>query len=354
MAYYTAFRSHRLDGQADSTLAGKMIRLESFLDKRKANKCAEGHMPKSNPAIARMEFDYGGDGSGRNGMFFGRIFYTDGTHVLIYVDCEYQEFGQVDQAEISGKSINPRFKDLCLTSKYDVFVFQYKKVDSKDGTFVIVKYDETPKPTVAEIEEEDSEDDEENEKKRDSDDSTKDEVCQVETSALQEGLVDPEDKDNGNGDPNDVHVDEHKNDSTQDIDDQNKQDHEHRCENTNSHQYDEDDIEEVDRHFASDFVGSYTTLAEANKKAIETFALLTRPRYPARMDAIIFYRDVLQPSIEEKRRELLEDLDAKDATRKAEIVWAPNPQFQYDYEAILVLVAESKIQGPLDLTGAFD
>ena len=71
------------------------------------------------------------------------------------------------------------------------------------------------------------------------------------------------------------------------------------------------------------------------------------------MDAIIYYRNVPKPSIDETRRELLEDQDAKDATREAGIYWEPIPQFQYDYKAITVMVVESAMEGLLDLAGAF-
>ncbi|CAK7218605.1 hypothetical protein SBRCBS47491_003561 [Sporothrix bragantina] len=156
---YTVFYTKRLRDPWDGTFAGRITRTKSFLDKRKANKHAESLLPKSRSIVARMELDYGFESSGRDGMFYSRVQYTDGTFVYIYVDREEQEYGSVNLDELHGKSVNLHYEQLRLSPRYDVFVFLRKKIDKNDGTFVIYKFDETPKIPAMEFEEDDDSDD---------------------------------------------------------------------------------------------------------------------------------------------------------------------------------------------------
>ncbi|CAK7230289.1 hypothetical protein SCUCBS95973_007524 [Sporothrix curviconia] len=299
-----------------------------------------------------MELDWGGAGSGRNGMFSSRVKYTDGTFVYIYVDREEQEFGRVDLDELSGNSMGERYKQLCLMPRYDVFAFMRKKVDKKDGSFVIYKFDEMPKPAPVEVEEEDDSDDESRNGEGIGNGSDGDDDQDVD-SRPQEYTADPVDEDAAGSHPTTDAVGSPRSDGMQDMDEQEDAPRSPAHSVTNASSVDGDPDPDVYFFFQPIHKGSFTTMAEANAKAIDTFTLLTRPRPPARMDAVFYYKHTLQPAIDEERRELLRDQDANDATQQADLSWKPSPQFGYDYEEINVTVTKSTLEGPLDLTGAF-
>lgn len=324
---FTVFRTQRLLQPFDGDLTGKIIRNGSFVDKNTANKRAEALLPNPGPLVTRMELDYGEDGSARNGMFFGRVEYKDGTFVYMYVDCEYQQFGKIDPSEYEVKRMHPRYKQLYLAPRYDVFVFLRKPMSNQNG--VVYEYEDGSrlKPVVDVIDDEDSDDEGSSIKGGEGD------VVEVGSAARcdQDNSVDRNDDDrvgDATNESHDVGKDKH---STPQADRE----------------------KSLGSHFQPKFEGSFTTVAQANAKAVDAFARWTQPEPPARMDAIIYYRDVLQPSIDELRRQFREDQDAREVTREAEIAWEPCPQFQYDYEAIYVVVVRSEIEGPLDLTGAF-
>lgn len=398
---FTVFRTWSpLTEAFDGNLTGKIVRSGSFLDKIAANKRAESLLPSPSPAVARMELDYGEEGSSRNGMFFGRVEYKNGTFVYVYVDCEYQQFGKIDPSEYDGKHMNALYKRLCLSPRYDVFVFLRKPMEKQEAIVYEYVEEARPEPAVEEIDDDGSDHDNDHEDIAEHGviEIGTSEACEPDNSVDENGGENPVGKDIGDsasdivtfeglGEVNEIQQShnnetegavavaetgrddailelEHVADCNQDNVVEGKDDDEHAKEDAlvarlvvggdkNTTQPANDHQDTLGSHFQPKFEGSYTTLALANRKALDAFAKWTRPQPPALMDALMYYRDVLQPTINQLRRQFHEDQDTREVTREAEISWEPCPQFRYEYEAINVVVVKSEMQGPLDLTGAF-
>jgi hypothetical protein len=433
---FTVFRTSKIQPQSfDGDLTGKIVRSGSFFNKNVANKRAEALLPSPSPSVARMELDYGEEGPPRNGMFFGRVEYKDGTFVYVYVDCEYQQFGKIDPSQFNGKRMNSQYKKLCLAPRYDVFVFLRKSMNRQGG--VIYEYEEEtrPEPVVDVIDDDDSDVESNHEIQTEGtvlDNGHEGDVIRIGSAAICDQDNPVQMNDNGHvdeGATNDSPVagvksshesaaDDHttKVDGSESCEQGNFEDKsddhnvhesamdERNCEATGDKSSNDNDAdsavvefgkamdcdqdksvdmtddghieecspdenqntvkdkskalpadhqESLGSHFQPKFEGSFTTLAQANAKALDAFARWTRPQLPARRDALMYYRDVLQPSINELRCRFRQDQDTREATQEAEISWEPCPQFRYDYEAINVVVVMSEMQGPLDLTGAF-
>ncbi|KIH92982.1 hypothetical protein SPBR_02947 [Sporothrix brasiliensis 5110] len=365
---FTVFRTRGLPRSFEGYLAGKVVRSGSYADKNTANQQAEALLRLKGPPVARMEFEYGEEGSSRNGMFFGRAEYKNGTCLYVYVDCEYQQFGKIDPSEFDGKRINPQYKQLCLAPRYDVFVILRKAMRSQDG-IVVYEYEEETRPeTVADVIDDDDSDIESSHEKGPEIESEHSPVESDDSDRINEVSATENREDSAAAKGSD------ENDTPTTLDEVDKESSFARVRHVNAADDNCVDGSESNQsqsglqndtarpsahgsslgsHFQPIFVGSYTTLAEANAKAIDAFSVKTRPQPPARLDALMYYRDILQPHLRQLRLQFCADQDSREATKEAEISWEPSPQFRYDYEAINVVVAKSEMQGPLDLTGAF-
>ena len=311
---YTVFETRRLPLPFDGQLRDKVLRRESFLDKHKANRFAARLMPKAEyvqpatAAITRIEFDYGMGDAERDGMFLGRVYYSrDGKDEVkfVYVDRELQQLGKMSVAdlekEVSSRDLSAEYVQAFLAARYDVFVVVRKAIQPDDGRVVVYAYDET-EAALHTREDVDSSDDGE----------------EAEPEPRQENEVQTESQ---------------------------------------------EDQTTLGSHFEHLLQGSYTTLSEANTKAIDAFEEWTRPP-PGRprLDAVFYHRDYIQPDIAQRRRAAGADDCANEENAEAnkpdvesiELSWEPPPQFGYSYSAISVVVTKSQMQGRLDLTGAFE
>ncbi|EFX00729.1 hypothetical protein CMQ_7731 [Grosmannia clavigera kw1407] len=306
---YTVFRTQRLPASFDGNLMGKIIRGKAFADKNEANQHAASMIPRAGPSVTRIELDYGAQDEERDGMFFGRVHYRSGEVVFVYVERETQQFGNMDPAEYNERPINSEYRDLVLLPRYDVFVFKRKALDSQDGGYVVYEYDE----------DEPEQKEKPNSRQQVQRDGDIADVDSVGSTANSTQVVRPAIAE-------------------------------------------EPAASLPSTHFVPIYEGSFSTVTAANSQAVDAFSRWTRPQPPARLDALMYYRDVLQPYIVELRQQLVGRSNSADGSSEdseflgencAEISWEPGPQLRYDYEEISVVVVRSQLEGPLDLTGAF-
>lgn len=355
---YTVFRTPRLPPSFDGDMMGKIVRGKAFADKNEANRHAAKMMPRAGPSVTRIELDYGAQDAERDGMFFGRAHYKSGEVVFVYVERETQQFGNMDPDEYSGRPMTTEYRDLVLLPRYDVFVFLRKALDGQDGGYVVYEYDEEEPARKEEAEEEGSEDEDEDEDEDDDGEGDDDaaamgnldrENSQTQDNGQHEKMDDDGQKPESEGERNGEISGSSTANSTQVV-----------CPATATESADATSSS-LGTHFVPVYEGSFSTVAAANAQAVDAFARWTRPQPPARLDALVYYRDILQPYIVELRQQLIGNTDGTDGTDdidyrgedRAEISWAPGPQLRYDYEEISVVVVRSQLEGPLDLTGAF-
>ncbi len=343
---YTVFRTRRFAHLFDGNLVGKIIRGQTFVDKNKANQFALQQMPPSGPSVARVEHDYGAQDPGRDGMFFGRVTYKDGDVAFVYVDREAQQFGKMDPSEFEDKPMRPAYKQL-LVPRFDVFVFLHKPLDCKDGRYIVYEYDEPENQTRgdpwAECDGDRKEDGQgsgdDAEENAEDDEVAKNEKC--------DGEVNDENRSN-RGEETRANAKEPQRGCC----------HEAAKDAGRSSVSDADETgaptsnRDLGTEITTVLEGSFTTLGEANARAVDAFERWTRPEQPARLDAVMYYHDVLRPYAAELRRQLDEE-STKNGQEQAQICWKPTSQMRYAYESISVVIVKSQLEGPIDLTGAF-